>query len=122
MDSQSVKIFVKVIHNGSNVKKLDEKDKKNEEEERFTLDISPLGFLIPFGLISGGLSIYLLLTWSRVRFFGLFLTLVGVLSMLAVLLPLVRLKVAKENLAKQERKVKLERLKEKAKEEEETSG
>lgn len=86
--------------------------KKSDEKGEYTLDINPLALIIPFGLIGGGVSLFFVVKIARFQMLGLFLALIGSLSLLGIAIPVVQLLKAKRSLEEQERKVKLERIKE----------
>lgn len=95
---------------------------KDKEEERgaYSLEVNLAGWVIPIALVIGGSLLYFVTNLSRLKLFGLFLVVVGFLATLAISIPLIRLKGAKESLAREKQKVKMEQLKEDLKEEEES--
>lgn len=101
-----------------NIKKDEKKEKDGEgtgEEEKgktYGLEMSLWGFVLPIGLIVGGLVLYFGMLHPRVRFLGLFLILVGLFATLAIAIPLIRLHGAQVSLEEQEREIRFERLKE----------
>lgn len=96
-------------------KKIDRK-KDSDAKGEYELEINPFALLIPLGLIGSGMSIYFFVKAARLQMIGLFLVLIGALSLLGIAIPVVQLLKAKKSLQEQERKVKLERIKESVKE------
>lgn len=80
---------------------------ESKEEGEYKLKFNPVGFLLPGGLLLGGLFLYF---FTHVTLFGLVLITLGVFSFIPMMVPLIQLKATKTALEEEEKAIKIERM------------